>query len=290
MTNKYKIKTMQDDIKKVKGEESSDQELKEIPQAPKPEKPDNQERKPEKTPAKSIQLEEKQKKPGEPLPSEPVANLPTVPSEKSGSKKPPKPPKPPQKPEKPAIEQPPKPKSKIKFVPIIIVIGLLLIAGGTYYWWNYLRAPELPEPEQASISELISESESIQIIEPLEITIPDNISEKLRGQPVFFTYSQQGKYRAGSIIKIDNQENLKTYLKDWEDNIIKDLNPLFLEHQPGEPATENFQDNTYSKVAIRYMNFPDPNLTIDYAIVNNYLVITTSRESMYKLIDILLSE
>ena len=67
--------------------------------------------------------------------------------------------------------------------------------------------------------------------------------------------------------------------------MAEDLRPIFLDHQLEEPATEEFQDNTYKNVNIRYLNFSDPSLTLDYAIVGDYLVITTSRESMYGVID-----
>lgn len=283
---KYKIQTMQEDIKKIKGEKTSEEEgkLKEIPKPPEPksEKP-----KTDKPTRRSMP-----EKPGKSIPSEPIADLPTVPSEKSvpdkdQSPKKPEPPKPPEPSTKELEQESPKPKSKIKFLPIVIVIIVILIAGGVYYWWNYLRAPESPEPAETNISQLISESESIQIIESLEITIPDNVSNKLSEQHTYFIHAQQQQTRAGLIVEIDNQENLETSLKDWEAEIISDLNPLFLNQKLDEPATENFQDNTYKNIDIRYMNFPDPGLTIDYAIVNDYLVITTSREGMYKLIDVI---
>lgn len=305
---KYKMKTMPDDVKKIKGEGSSDEEsLKEIPKESKPKQPEtkksipeSKQKQPEEVKEKATDIENKEpelekptpeteqsesKKPGESLPSEPVANLPTVPSEDIAPGKPPEPPKKQSRPE----QELPKPKSKLKFTPlIVIVVILLLIAAGTYYWWNHLQAPESPEPTETTISELIAESEKLERIESLGITIPDNLSNKLAKERTFFTFTQQQQARAGMVVKITDPQNIAAALQSWEHEIVKDLAPLFLGHKLDEPATENFQDNTYNNISIRYMNFSDPDLTIDYAIVKNYLLITTSRESIYHLINALL--
>lgn len=173
-------------------------------------------------------------------------------------------------PEKLPVAPKPKKKSKPKiWVPVIIIVLVLLIAGGVYYWWNYMQ-PKIPA--------FLVGADEIEIIEPLEINIPADVSDALGEEYTFFTY----RSRAGFVVKIINQE---VNLGDWEKTMLEDLTPLFLDQELGEPATEKFQDNVYRDVNIRYLNFPDPSLTIDYAVVGDYLVITTSRESMYRVID-----
>ena len=67
--------------------------------------------------------------------------------------------------------------------------------------------------------------------------------------------------------------------------MINDLKKFFIGETLGMPASLEFQDNNYRGTLIRYINFPEPDLTIDYAFANNLFILTTSRESMYKIID-----
>ena len=64
-----------------------------------------------------------------------------------------------------------------------------------------------------------------------------------------------------------------------------DLKNLFLFKKPGDPTTKSFKDNRYNNVDIRYINFPGPDVTIDYAISNDLFILSTSKESMYNIID-----
>ena len=77
-------------------------------------------------------------------------------------------------------------------------------------------------------------------------------------------------------------------LIDWEATIKDDLKELFLIENLSDAATEEFQDKIHNDVYIRYMNFPTPDLSLDYALINGNLVIATSRESMFAIIDKLL--
>ena len=94
--------------------------------------------------------------------------------------------------------------------------------------------------------------------------------------------------KLGIIIRILQPENLALLMKTWESTMAGDLESFFLGVEKGQPATETFQDNIYQDVAIRYLNFPDSTLTIDYVISDDYLIITTSKESIYAVIDQLL--
>ena len=120
----------------------------------------------------------------------------------------------------------------------------------------------------------------------LGINIPLEIKNCLKNQFTFFIYLQDSsKKRQGLVIEIKNKELLKNLLRNWEKNLIEDIKPIFLEEEIGPCATEEFQDNVRRGISIRYMNLPDPDLTIDYAIVNDKLIITTSKDSMYYILD-----
>jgi len=134
------------------------------------------------------------------------------------------------------------------------------------------------------------------LISALGMSLPDSIlftaatSDVEGGNYTLYFYSQLAGNRLAIVIALAEGVDLSQELRNWEASIKTDLKAFFLgldiEVQP--TATEEFQDNIYQDIAIRYLNFPSPDLSIDYAIVDNKLVITTSRESMYAMIDALL--
>ena len=214
---------------------------------------------PEKLPIEKI--------PGAPLPSEPMASeqvelperpepiLPPIPSENEESH-----------------------RTKKVFIPIILAIAVLVVGAGVYYWWNYLR---LPEPTG------FLAADEFETIESLDIDIPEDISRALGEKYTFFVFKQEN--RAGFMAEITERGILEAALKDWEYTMPEDLKPIFLGQELGEPATEVFQDGLYKGVNIRYLNFTNSTLSIDYALVGNYFVITASKESMFKVIDRILA-
>jgi hypothetical protein len=133
------------------------------------------------------------------------------------------------------------------------------------------------------------------LLSSLGITLPISIRQSIatstleRENHTFFFYSQPEGNRLGLVINMKESSTLVQDLKTWEESMIANLRPLLLRDDVPAAATQEFQDNTYREIAIRYINFPDPSLTIDYALVADKLVITTSRESIYAVIDALLS-
>ncbi|MBD3282510.1 MAG: hypothetical protein GF387_02800 [Candidatus Portnoybacteria bacterium] len=123
------------------------------------------------------------------------------------------------------------------------------------------------------------------IIEGLNINIPPYVKSEFTEDHTLFLYTQNGKRHLGIAIRIEGPESLKEQMNFWEKTMIEDLNPIFLSKTTKNPATQEFQDNTYKNASIRYINFPDPDITIDYAITSNNLIITTSKEAIYTAID-----
>lgn len=130
----------------------------------------------------------------------------------------------------------------------------------------------------------------------LNLNFPVNVLGRITGHDVpsdnytLFSFSQAPDNRLGLVIKLKQGLDLTEVLKLWESTITVDLKPLLLMQEIPTSFTETFQDNIYKDIAIRYMNFSQPDLSIDYAVVNDKLVITTSRENMYAAIDALLGE
>jgi len=223
-----------------------------------------------------LQGESGANQPPEELPVESTPpSLPDIPSEAELFNKPEK--------EESAISLPPLPaepaeeigakKPRFGFI-ILIAAIILILGGGFYYWWNYMRFPE--PAKYLAVDEF-------EIIEPLNINIPADISQALGEKYTFFVYKQEN--RAGLMVEITEREILETGLSDWEITMSEDLRLIFLGQESGEPVTEAFQDGLYKGVNIRYLNFTNFTLAIDYALIGDYFVITTSKDSMYKIID-----
>jgi len=99
--------------------------------------------------------------------------------------------------------------------------------------------------------------------------------------------------RMALVVKVSDAETARQAMLDWEVNLPFDIEDLF--ELPELSGTENlvFQDNAYREVPIKYINFPYPDRTIDYAVITatdgeQYLVIANSRIQMYAIIDLLL--
>ena len=123
------------------------------------------------------------------------------------------------------------------------------------------------------------------IVKELNMTIAPYALSELENDYTLIVYAQNSKKHLGIITEIKNENNLKDQLRFWEKTMGDDLQSLFIIEKPGSPATTDFQNNIYKNIAIRYINFPKPELTIDYTVSNGLFVLTTSREAIYKIID-----
>ena len=88
---------------------------------------------------------------------------------------------------------------------------------------------------------------------------------------------------------VKTSKDIKENLTAWENTMTENIKPLLLGIETGAPATQEFQDNIYQNTAIRYLNFADSSLAIDYALVSDKLIITFSKESVYAAVDALLT-
>lgn len=125
----------------------------------------------------------------------------------------------------------------------------------------------------------------------LLISPPAGLVSAIHENSLYLTaiYKSDGKDGYGFIARIKEPAVALAALGNWEQTITQDIKDLF-GLDPTKAVSTTFLDNTYQGVAIRYRNFPDPNLTIDYAVVTarngeNYLVIVNSREHIYSIID-----
>ena len=95
--------------------------------------------------------------------------------------------------------------------------------------------------------------------------------------------------KLGLVIQVKDEVALRSTLNVWESTLVTDINE-FLANNKTNAATNQFLETSYRDSVIRYINFPYPDKTVDYAIIKaknggKYFVITNSRESMFSLID-----
>ncbi len=105
-----------------------------------------------------------------------------------------------------------------------------------------------------------------------------------------FSYGEGLENRLGLVIQMKQAQGLREELKNWELQMPQDLMPLLLQQRIPSSSSESFLDNTYQETAIRYLNFPTSDLALDYALIEDKLIITTSKKSMFKAIQELKSD
>ncbi len=110
-------------------------------------------------------------------------------------------------------------------------------------------------------------------------------NEKVRCQQALITDKECFGPRIGLILKIkDNQSNqvISELRRMPIKNLINNLSSIFLFSPAGEATSS---DVVYRGVKVHYVNLPISTMSLDYAIINNYLVIATSKNSFRRVID-----
>jgi len=130
------------------------------------------------------------------------------------------------------------------------------------------------------------------LLNKLNIAIPSKVKNSLNINNVSLLYFAINK-RLGLAIETKDMDALKTEMKVWEtalaggeiNPIPYTLSPLLLGNFFELNQNIVFKSGNYKDVIINYTNLPDSYRAIDYGIVKNFLVITTSKENMVLTID-----
>ena len=133
-----------------------------------------------------------------------------------------------------------------------------------------------------------------QLFEGLDLHPPQDVKDNLETYTLYLysqeeLFSQERRNRLGIAFKIKEGKTgvVRVAMAEWEKVLPDDFLKVHTLWQRGEKASSDFLNNTYAGIPIRYTNFPVPDLSIDWAIKNDILLITTSRESMWRTIDVL---
>lgn len=96
--------------------------------------------------------------------------------------------------------------------------------------------------------------------------------------------------RLSIAIKLKNSETMQSTMNGWEKDRVKmkdALNPLFVSDRSSDVQNSYFQAGNYKNVNIRYISLPDKDTAIDYFIYNKILVVSTTKDDTFGLIDML---
>ena len=131
--------------------------------------------------------------------------------------------------------------------------------------------------------------------------LPINFLEASTNQyNTFLFQTEKESMRYGIAIKLKDKEVMFEIMKEWEKErsenkkMIVVLKPLFASDRNFEDFYNPFNSGNYGGIEIRYVHLMDQETALNYFIYHNnndnsdLLVITTSRDSAYALIDLLI--
>ena len=108
---------------------------------------------------------------------------------------------------------------------------------------------------------------------------------------MFFVYNNAASKKIGFVIKIapENKTLLSKAMKNWEKNMEKDTAQFFaiVPEAKDQYYKSYFIEKTYLGYPIRFQTFSKNDYGICYALPDNYLIITSSLESITKVVSLL---
>src|SRR4030042_1047431 len=108
---------------------------------------------------------------------------------------------------------------------------------------------------------------SVELLQNLEVAIPPFTLSYIKGNHNLLIYNQPNGKRLGLIAEIENPENFKEQLRIWEGTMLDDFKNFYPIQVPGPRASQTFLNDVYLNVAIRYVNLPKSDLTLNYTIM-----------------------
>lgn len=129
-------------------------------------------------------------------------------------------------------------------------------------------------------------------IDNLEIILSPEILNNIEGENFsLFLYRNNDLKRLNLVVSVKNEDLLRMSLAKSEKTLVDNLKSLFMYAQPDSMAKKQFSESNYNGYLVRYINLnTNPDLSLDYAIVGNYLVIATNKESGRLIMDKLSNE
>lgn len=117
--------------------------------------------------------------------------------------------------------------------------------------------------------------------------VTDALSENFS----LFIYSDGDNMRIGLAINLKDKQKVLMSIKSKEKTLLADLNLIFLD-TVSVKATRNFSDSIYKDIPLRYINIDEENsgsLSLDYALTENQLILATSKNAAWSILDKIIS-
>lgn len=123
--------------------------------------------------------------------------------------------------------------------------------------------------------------------EKLGIVFPAKVLEEIDNDSLFSLYAFQEKsdVKLGIVLKTKNSDKIRAAMLEWEKTMTGDLKGIYFNKAFSE-TPESFSENEYKGNKIRYKNFaPDASLSLDYSIIKDKLMILTSKNFAWTIVD-----
>ena len=153
--------------------------------------------------------------------------------------------------------------------------------------FNRLMKEELPQGSFTQIAiKNLSENRLVSLEEvstAFQIEVPEEIYQKLEPNYTFTIFAQKQGERVALIAEVKETEGLLELLKNWEKKIKEE--GVFISGQKISTQVSYFKSASYQNVNFRYLTISKEDSGICYAWFDDYFVVTTSFESMKKIIE-----
>ena len=136
-----------------------------------------------------------------------------------------------------------------------------------------------------------------ELLEELKIEMPGDtldFFDNNRYNLILFK-EKSGVKRLGLALATNNPSTARLKFQSWENEniasrkIYRAFEPLFLGSRLSVIPRNKFKTGEYLGVKMRYLQIPDQNTSFDYLIYGNIIVVTTSKDSIFQMIEILIS-
>ncbi len=151
-------------------------------------------------------------------------------------------------------------------------------------------------PKNKLIEFVITDKDNVELLFPefsnsIGLSLPENIMNNIDDNFSLFLYkNNNGNARMGLVLQIKNKEKLISAISQNSNRLIEYLKPILLESSISkEREASGFNTSSYKNINIRYNNIGEnSDLSLDYAVIGDKLVIATSKDMGRNIIDKLL--
>jgi hypothetical protein len=123
---------------------------------------------------------------------------------------------------------------------------------------------------------------------------PDEFWETItKSYNIFALKAKKDSFKFAIAVESNNITSLLKTMRTWEKEsvdkkkVFNVFEPIFTDSEIEESLNQPFKSANYKQVYIRYINLPDQNTSFDYFANGDTLIITASKENVFRMIDIL---